>query len=143
MEPLNPPERVEARPDDFGKGALVRREPGELERPRASSELLESGPVECGAEVARFWILKLEWWLDARGRLRQWLRFNLRMAIALAIPAFIIAPLINWVLGELAAGTGKVAEIARDLTGIPAGFRTILLMILGTGAVLFLQFLLR
>ena len=136
MEPDNPPENLD-------KGALVRREPGELERPTASSELLECGPIERGAEVARYWLFRLEWWLDARGRLRQWLRFNLRLAIAAAIPAFLLVPLVNHVLGQLAAGTGKVAEIARNLSEVPAGIRTGLLAVLAIGAVLFLKFVLR
>lgn len=108
-------------PDDQALDAQARQQ---LQLPATASDLTELPPIQRGAEVMRFTGTRLEFWLSPTGELRRWLRFNLRVASIIAIPVFIIMPLLNKLLEELAFGSSRLALIANDLAGIPTWLRT-------------------
>lgn len=77
--------------------------PQPLTPPTVDHELESLSPIERSAEVLRFQLLRLEYALSSGGSLREYLKFNLRLAAVLAIPSFLIAPIITFALGQVAA----------------------------------------
>jgi hypothetical protein len=123
-------------------GTLVPRKSREPQIPSVEPGLIHLPPVQRGAEVMRFTASRLEDWLSPTGRLRAWLQFNVRAATIIAIPIFLIMPLVNKLLVQLAEGSNHLAAIAGDLAGIPAWLRTTA-AILGVAAMIAVLKLLR
>ena len=57
--------------------------------------------IERAAEVFRFILTTLEHWLSPSGRLREFIKMNARLAIAIAVPVVIVAPLVTLALEQL------------------------------------------
>jgi hypothetical protein len=101
------------------------------------------GAVERSAEVIRYAVFTTEYWVSPRGGLREWLRLNLWFALVLAVPALLITPIASYMLAELAAGSGQLANIAKNLSQIPAAIRNGALAVAGMGAIMAFKFLFR
>lgn len=143
MEPPNNPLGLPPDPGKPVKTELVPWNPRSLERPAAAPDLVHMGSIERSAEVIRYSIRRAEFWLSPKGELREWLRFNLWIAAILAIPAIVIAPIAAYLLTQVAAGTGQLAQIARNLTGIPGSLRSGFLIVAAVAAIWILRFLFR
>ena len=76
--------------------------PKPLRPPTVDPELENLSPIERCAEVLRFQFLRLEHALFSCGTFREYLKFNLRLAVILVIPALFIAPILTFLFGELA-----------------------------------------
>jgi len=74
-----------------------------------------SGPQR-SAEVIRYSILSVEYWLSPLGRLREWFRLNSTLSMWLLIPSVLVLPLITWIL-YLVAGWATI--IAGHLLVLP------------------------
>ena len=48
----------------------------------------------------RFMMHKLEYWLSPLGHLREFIKLNFRLALAIAIPVLMVAPLITMALDQ-------------------------------------------
>ena len=83
-------------------------EPKPLPPPKVDPDLLQLTPVERSTEVLRHSILSLEYWLSPSGVLREWIRFNLRLAAVLAVPALLVVPLVSFALREINSWVGQV-----------------------------------
>ena len=126
-----------------GKRQLMPWHPREIEPPVVQPALHRMGAVERSAEVIRYAVRTAEYWVSPQGSLREWLRLNLWFALVLAVPALLIVPISTYLLAELAAGTGQLADIARNLSQIPASLRNGALVVAGMGAIMAFKFLFR
>lgn len=72
--------------------------PEAIEPPEVDPELPHLTGVERSAEVFRYSVFSLEYWLSPKGYLREWLRFNAKIASILFIPALLVVPLITFTL---------------------------------------------
>jgi hypothetical protein len=88
---------------------LARRvwSPTPIPRPTILPDLHQLSWPERTAEVLRFTGLRLEHWLSRGGWLREWLRFNLWIAVILTVVAILVIPPVTAIL-----------EGARDWTGL-------------------------
>jgi len=114
-----------------------------IQPPKADPELPRLSAVLRTAEVLRYCIRRVEYWLSPRGGLREWFRLNVWLAIALLIPALLVAPIASYLISEIAQGSGMLAEIAGNLSQLPASLRTFVLVTLGAILVVTAKFLLR
>jgi hypothetical protein len=74
--------------------------PKDIEPPKVDPELPTLTGVERSAEVFRYSMLSTEYWLSPKGLLREWLRFNARLASILIIPMLLVVPIITFTLGQ-------------------------------------------
>jgi hypothetical protein len=72
------------------------------------------------AESIRYSILSFEYWISKGGQVREWVRHNSRLAILLAIPAFLVLPVITFILGQLVLWMVALVAIAGHLIVFPA-----------------------
>jgi len=100
-----------------------------IQTPAVNPELEQLGPVERAGEVVRYSIQRAEHWLSPGGMLREWLRFNLKLALFLGIPTVVLTPIITLLLTTAVTWSGILADIARNLVLIPAWLGAALLII--------------
>src|SRR5436190_200688 len=73
-------------------------DPTPLPPPQVDPGLAHFTALERSAEVFRYGLNRLEYWISPKGWLRQWLLLNIRMALLLAIPSVLVVPLITFAL---------------------------------------------
>src|SRR5690242_13267526 len=66
--------------------------PHPLEPPSVDPDLHKLSPIERSAEVIRYSIQSLEHWLASSGWLREWIRFNIRLAVLIGAPTLLVGP---------------------------------------------------
>lgn len=110
MEPQNnhkgqlvPVDRRSGLPATRRSGTMVAAlhaaaQPVPLERPQIDADLTALSALERSAEVIRYSACRLEYWLSPRGELRAWFRLNLLLAIFLAVPMVLVAPVLTYCL---------------------------------------------
>lgn len=76
-------------------------QPEPVSTPLVDEDLPHLSGIERAAEVLRFMLTKLEHWLSPKGNLREFMKFNFRLAITIAIPLLLVAPLITTALNQL------------------------------------------
>lgn len=102
------------------KGLVLRHwEPQKLEPPAIDPELVHLTPIERSSEVIRHALLSLEYWLSPSGALREWMRFNLRIGVILAVPALLVVPLITFALRQINAWVRLVIESTSNFVLFP------------------------
>lgn len=74
--------------------------PKDIVPPKVDPELPILSGVERSAEVFRYSMLSTEYWLSPKGRLREWLRLNARLASILIVPMLLVVPIITFTLGQ-------------------------------------------
>ncbi|OAI56744.1 hypothetical protein AYO49_00515 [Verrucomicrobiaceae bacterium SCGC AG-212-N21] len=74
--------------------------PEPLDPPKVDPEILQLSGPERAAEVVRYSVFSAEFWLSPKGNLREWLRFNTKVASMLFVPALLVVPLITFTLGQ-------------------------------------------
>ena len=115
--------------------------PAKVDEPTVDPELPVLNEVQRVAEVFRYSVLSIEWWISPNGALREWLRLNTIVALMLGIPALLIVPPVTFLLAEFVTWTQLLVEIAKNLAVFPL-LATLAIAIL-TGVVFGLRFLLR
>lgn len=102
-------------------GDFIRRhwQPTKIEQPRVDPELEDLDPATRSAEVVRYSILSLEWWLSPNGTLREWLKWNGRLSSVLLIPAVLVMPLVTFILWQCAKWMSWLVGIAGNLILFP------------------------
>lgn len=108
---------------------VLRPEP--LLPPAIDPDLLALGPLERAGEVLRYSLHQAEFWLSQTGLLRAWLRFSLRCALLLGVPALLLAPVISFLLHQGKTWAELLVEITRNLSLIPAWLGAGLLVSIG------------
>ena len=117
--------------------------PREIGRPRVEPDLPRLGPVERSAEVIRYSLCRAEYWISPNGWLREWFRINLWAAIMLAIPAVLVAPLGGYLLERMAAGSGLMAEVAKNLAQLPEVARSGVVVVAAVAVIFVLKVIFR
>jgi len=89
--------------------------PTPIPRPVVAPDLTNLPFLIKSAEVLRYQIHKLEYSISSGGGLRAWFKLNLLVALLLAIPAFLLFPVITAVLVAFAEWTVCLMFIVRSL----------------------------
>lgn len=100
---------------------LIRRhwQPSKIEPPQVDPQLDQFDGAKRSAEVVRYSILSLEWWLSPNGTLREWLRLNGKISSVLLIPAVLVLPLITFIVWQVSKWIGWLVGIAGNLILFP------------------------
>lgn len=137
-EPL-PPGGQLAAPQNPGKSRL--RElaeraihPVEIAAPTIDPHVRRMSRLVRASEILRFTVLRVEHWLSPGGTLRECVRFNVKLALLLGIPAVLLTPIITLLLTSAVEWSAKLAQIARNLALVPAWVGTAVLIVAGIGA---------
>ncbi len=72
------------------------------------------------AEVLRYALLRLEFWISPRGWLREWIRINVGFALFIGIPAILLLPIVSFVLGQFTVWAFSLVELLKSLLQILA-----------------------
>lgn len=83
-------------------------QPKENDPPAVDPMFSTMDAVQRSAETFRYSILSVEFWISPNGQVREWLRHNTRLAAWLAIPAFLILPVVGFILWQLVAIAGRL-----------------------------------
>jgi hypothetical protein len=94
-------------------------QPKPIQPPKVDPELGKLTGVQRSAEVIRFGVLSLEWWLSPLGRLREWVRLNSKLSAVLLIPAVLVLPLILLITGQLVQWLALLISISGKLIILP------------------------
>jgi hypothetical protein len=118
------------------KTAILKHwKPEEIRPPTVDPDLPYQTGVERSAEVFRYSVLAVEHWLSPTGCVREWLRFNARIAIILAVPSVMIVPMITYSLTQFTTWTTLLVQTTSNLILFPL---SALLMVGLVSAVVFL-----
>ena len=98
---------------------IQRWQPVPLQVPMVDIDLPYLSAIERSAEVLRYTCSRLEYWLSPQGMLREWLRFNLRIACVLVVPALVVAPLVTLALGQFRAWVDLIVSTTSNLVLFP------------------------
>jgi hypothetical protein len=93
--------------------------PEKIEPPKVDPDLEDLDAATRSAEVIRFSLLSLEWWLSPNGTLREWLKLNGKISSILLIPAVLVMPLITLIIWQVAIWMGWLVGIAGHLIMFP------------------------
>ena len=107
-DPLVPVDRSTGLPATRQSNTLVvmlraAAQPVPLRQPQIDSGLTALSPLERSVEVIRYSLYRLEFWLSPRGHLRAWFRLNLLVALLMAVPMVLVAPLLTYCFSTAAA----------------------------------------
>lgn len=76
-------------------------------------------PLQRSAEAIRYSVLSIEFWISPNGQVREWLKHNSHLAAWLAIPAFLILPIITFMLVQVGGWIATLVGIAGHLIIFP------------------------
>jgi hypothetical protein len=93
--------------------------PHPIKAPTVDREFSHLDGFTRAIESWRYTILCLEHWLCPSGALREFIRHILRLAVILLLPAFIIIPIISFVLGEFVKWMVMLTTIAWKIIILP------------------------
>ena len=117
MTPPNPdPDTIANTGDETLAGWL---KPQPLAAPQVDPGLPRLHPLQRSAEVLRYTAQRTERWLSPKGLLREWLRRNTRLALVVAIPLIVLAPVITLLLDKLQGWSASALQIASNLAQMP------------------------
>lgn len=120
-EPTRPVPTAPAIPWATQTRRLVVRQwqPEPLAKPSVDPEFPQLSAVERSAEVLSYSCRAFEYWLSPGGFLREWFKFNLRLAFALAVPALLVAPLVTLALRQFDAWIGLITKTTSNFVLVP------------------------
>jgi hypothetical protein len=93
--------------------------PHSLAPPTVDPNLEHLDGITRSAESIKYSILSFEFFIARDGQVREWTRHNGRLAALLAIPAFIIVPIITFMLSQLVLWVVALIAIAGHLIVLP------------------------
>ena len=94
-------------------------------------ELPSLSGVERSAEVLRFMMHKLEYWLSPLGHLREFIKLNLRLVLAIAIPVLMVAPLVTMALDQFKAWIVLLTQTMSSFVLFPLSVVLSILLVCG------------
>ncbi|WP_050025390.1 hypothetical protein [Verrucomicrobium sp. BvORR034] len=128
-DPWQASDQLSARaPDPSEKPTWVRRtrglitttwSPQPLPTPRVDPELSQFSGVERSAEVFRYNFRLAEYWLSPGGFMREWIRLNVRIALALLVPSVLVVPLVTYTLQQFSVWTELLATTTSKMVLFP------------------------
>ena len=93
--------------------------PRPVDPPVIDADLEHLDAISRSAESIRYSILSIEFWIARDGEVREWLRHNTLLAVVLAIPAFLLLPVITFILGQLVLWMVALISIVSHLIEFP------------------------
>ena len=87
--------------------------------------------VERSAEVCRFILNKLEYALSPLGDLREFIKLNMRLAISIAIPVLMVAPLVTMAITQFKAWVALLTETFSSFVLFPLSVVLSILLVCG------------
>ena len=105
--------------------------PKPLPSPEVDHELAHLTGIERAAEVCRFILNKLEYALSPLGHLREFIKLNIRLAIAIAIPVFMVAPLVTMALEQMKAWIALLTQTMSSFVLFPLSVVLCILLVCG------------
>jgi len=112
-------------------------QPKPINPPKPDPEVEHLTGPQRSAEVMRYSILSLEFWLSPLGRLREWTRLNGKACAVLLIPAVLIVPLITWIISQIAGWIITLIGISKHLIILP--LLAVVAVVAFTGTILLLR----
>jgi len=111
---------------------VVRRwQPEPLSEPVVDHDLPNLSAIERSAEVVSFTCRRFEYWISPQGVLREWFKFNLRLAIGFAVPALLVAPLITLALQEFGVWVDLITRTTSNMVLVPLSAMLVIGLICG------------
>ncbi|MBB5031567.1 hypothetical protein [Prosthecobacter vanneervenii] len=111
---------------------VIRRwQPEPLSEPVIDEELPNLSAIERSAEVISFTCRRAEYWLSPQGTLREWLKFNLRLAIGIAVPALLVAPLVTLALERFNLWIDLISKSTSNFVLVPLSVLLVVGLIAG------------
>jgi len=111
---------------------VIRRwQPEPLPEPEVDPDLPRLSAIERSAEVLSYTCRRFEYWLSPQGTLREWLKFNLRLAIGLAVPSLLVAPLVTLALGQFNVWIDLITKTTSNLVLVPLSVLLVIGLIAG------------
>ena len=95
--------------------------PRGLTKPEVDPALTELHPVVRAAEVLRYSIAKLEYWISPEGHLREATRLTAFATALLAVPGLMLAPIVTLCLVQVSGWLDLIIKILLNLAGIVIG----------------------
>lgn len=89
--------------------------PKPITPPTVDEKLPNMNGVQRSTESFRYITLKTEHWLSPNGRLREWMRHHMLLSAVLAVPAFLVLPIIGFILWQLVKCLGMLTFLAGHL----------------------------
>ena len=129
--PNDDPTRVVIAGDSDPLATWLPVKPQPLLPPQVDPGLPHLSPLERSAEVLRYTAQCTEHWLSPHGVLREWLRRNVRLALAVVIPLLVLAPVVTLMFDKLQGWSASALQIATNLAQMPAVTTTMLLSAAG------------
>ncbi len=105
--------------------------PKALPEPVVDKDLPHLNGIERAAEVIRFILTTLEHWLSPSGRLREFIKMNARLAIAIAVPVVIVAPLVTLALEQLKVWVALLTSTMSSFVLFPLSVLLCVLLVSG------------
>jgi hypothetical protein len=93
--------------------------PTPIDPPQVDSDLEKLDSLTRSAESLRYSMLTIEWWVSPNGRLREWLRHNIRLGCWLVIPSVLVVPAITFLLWQLVKWVTMLTSITGHLIVFP------------------------
>ena len=94
-------------------------QPHPLEVSSVDRALSQLSSLERAAEVIRYSIHCVEHWLGSSGWLREWIRFNIRLALVIAAPALLVVPLVTYSLSQFNSWAALIATASTNILFFP------------------------
>lgn len=106
-------------------------QPEPLSVPEVDHELPRLSGIERAAEVVRFMLSRLEYALSPQGDLRAFVKLNARLALSIAIPVFMVAPLVTMAIQQFKTWTSLLTETFSSFVLFPLSVVLSIILVAG------------
>ena len=110
---------------------VKRWQPEPLDEPAVDKDLPQLSAIERSAEVVSFTCSRFEYWISPRGILREWFKFNLRLALGLAVPALLVAPLVTLALEQFGVWIDLITRTTSNMVLVPLSAMLVIGLVCG------------
>lgn len=110
---------------------VKRWQPEPLDEPAVDKDLPQLSAIERSAEVVSFTCRRFEYWISPRGILREWFKFNLRLALGLAVPALLVAPLVTLALEQFGVWIDLITRTTSNMVLVPLSAMLVIGLVCG------------
>jgi hypothetical protein len=134
--PQQPPRQVPTVPTTTWakqmRQIVIRRwQPEPLPEPVVDQDLPHLSAIERSAETLSYTCRRFEYWISPQGTLREWLKFNLRLAFGLTVPSLLVAPLVTLALRQFNSWIDLITRTTSNLVLVPLSVLLVIGLICG------------
>ena len=110
---------------------IKRWQPEALTLPEVDNDLPRLNAIERSAEVLRYNLHRFEYWISPGGSLREWFKFNLRLAFGIAVPSLLVAPFVTLALRQFDTWIEFITKTTSNLVLVPLSVLLVIGLIAG------------